>query len=68
MLCEHRDDHGGIFRALTFVDGRGICRHQRVEFAKSVVATPASRLSPILLNIALFARAQIKLADFRRSP
>jgi hypothetical protein len=25
-----------IFRALAFVDGRGIGRHQRIEFAKPV--------------------------------
>ena len=36
------------------MDGRGICRHQRVEFGEIRVATPASRLSPILLNISLF--------------
>jgi hypothetical protein len=36
MLCEHRDDHDGIFRALAFVDGRGIGRHQHVEFPKSI--------------------------------
>ena len=40
MLSEHRDDHGGIFRALTFVDGRRIGRHQHVEFPKSVSDGP----------------------------
>ena len=36
MLSEHRDDYSGIFRALALVDGRGIGRHQHVEFPKSV--------------------------------
>src|ERR1700740_2523928 len=36
MLREYRDDHGGIFRTLAFVDRRGIGRRQHVEFAKSV--------------------------------
>src|SRR5262244_3450860 len=31
-----RDDHGRILRTLAFVDGHGVGRHQRVEFAKSV--------------------------------
>jgi DNA-binding Lrp family transcriptional regulator len=36
VLHHDRDDHGRIFRALAFVDGRGVGRHQRVEFAKPV--------------------------------
>jgi hypothetical protein len=32
----HWDNHRRIFRALAFVDGRGIGRHQRVEFTKRV--------------------------------
>src|SRR6478752_3270658 len=41
MLGEHRDDHGGIFRALAFVDGRSVGGHQHVELAKSVCDGPA---------------------------
>ena len=36
LAVNDRDDHGGIFRALAFVNGRGIGRYQHVEFAKSV--------------------------------
>jgi hypothetical protein len=34
MLVEHRDDHGGIFRTLAFVDGRGVGGHQHVKLAQ----------------------------------
>src|SRR5271163_4110187 len=40
MLREYRDDHGGIFRALAFVDGGRVSGHQHVELAKSVSHGP----------------------------
>jgi hypothetical protein len=36
VLRHHRDDHGRILRTLAFVDGHGVGRHKRVEFAKPV--------------------------------
>jgi hypothetical protein len=36
VLGQHRDDDRGILGPLALVDGRGIGRHQRVEFPKSV--------------------------------
>src|ERR1700730_6685969 len=36
VLRHDWDHHGRIFRALAFVDGRGVGRNQRVEFAKPV--------------------------------
>ncbi len=36
MLGRYRDDHSGVFRALTLMDGRGIGRHQRIELAEPV--------------------------------
>src|SRR5262249_42760198 len=36
VLRHDRDHHGWIFRALAFVDRRGIGRYEHVEFAKPV--------------------------------
>src|SRR6267378_2644633 len=36
VLGHHRDDDGGVLRALAFVNRRSIGRHQRVECAKAV--------------------------------
>ena len=36
VLGRHRDDDGGVFRALGFVDRRGIGQHNGVEFAEWV--------------------------------
>jgi hypothetical protein len=36
VLRHDRDDRSRIFRALAFVDGRGVGRQQRIEFAESV--------------------------------
>ena len=49
----HRDDHGGIFRALALVDGRGIGRHQHVEFAKSVGDGPAVKAGDDLAGVGI---------------
>src|SRR4030081_3035108 len=36
VLGHHRDDDGGVLRALAFVNRRSIGRHQRIEFTKAV--------------------------------
>jgi len=36
VLRHDRDDRSRIFRALAFVDGRGVGRQQRIEFAETV--------------------------------
>ena len=36
VLGEDRDDHGGIFGALTLMDGGGVGGNKRVKLAKSV--------------------------------
>src|ERR1700730_5380436 len=36
MLGEHRDDHSWVFRALAFMNGRRVRRHQHIEFSKCV--------------------------------
>lgn len=36
VLGRHRDHDGGLFRALGFVDRRGIGQHERVQFAVRV--------------------------------
>lgn len=36
VLGRDRDDDGGLFRALRFMDRRGIGQHERVEFAEWV--------------------------------
>src|SRR5664280_1587103 len=36
MLRHDRNDNRRVFRALAFVDSRGVSRHQRVEFAERV--------------------------------
>jgi hypothetical protein len=51
MLGEHRDDHGGIFRTLAFVDGRSVSEHQRVELAKSVCDRPTIKAGYELTRI-----------------
>jgi hypothetical protein len=51
MLSEHRDDHGGIFRALALVDSRRVGGHQHVEFAESVSDGPTVKASNDLAGI-----------------
>jgi hypothetical protein len=36
VLGHDRDNDGWVFRALAFVDRRGVSRHERVQFAKAV--------------------------------
>ena len=38
VLRHHRDDHGGIFRALAFVDGRRVGGHQRPARSETAAA------------------------------
>ena len=53
MLRHDWDHHGRIFRALAFVDGRGVGQHQRVAFAKPVADGAAVEASGELAIIGI---------------
>jgi hypothetical protein len=55
VLRHDRDDYGRIFRALTFVNGRGIGRHEHVELAKTVGDGPAVKAGDDLARIGVDA-------------
>src|SRR6266496_1051819 len=55
VLRHDRDHNGWIFRALALMDGRGVGRHQGVEFAKAIgdraSVEPGDELAVIRLNV-----------------
>src|SRR5262249_15121468 len=55
MLSEHRDYHGGIFRALALVNGRRVGWHQHIEFAKAITDRAAIESHSNLTNLGINA-------------
>ena len=81
VLRHDRNDHGGIFRALAFMDGHGIGRHQHIEFAKPIsdgptievedTATPTQRFATRASRRQPPCRGKLSLAvtlDVDRAP
>ena len=69
MLSAQRDHDGGVFRALAFVDRRGVSENQLIKFAKAKRDFPAVELSDELAFLDVDARydAEIAIVDVLRS-
>ena len=62
MLSAQRDHDGGVFRALAFVDRRGVSENELIKFAKAKRDFPAIELSDELAFLDVDARYDAEIA------